>query len=124
MVVMEVALPSGFSMEKETIDKLLHANGVKLVETKRGETTANIYFEKMEARREVCVSVEGFRVHKVAEQKPVAVRIYDYYDSCEFEFDFTWHRSLNNFIVFCFIYFSSKCTRILRDAANQFVRNL
>lgn len=83
MVVLEVAMPSGFTTEKETLNQLLLTDDVKLIETKRGETAVDIYFDKMTANEEKCLVVDGYRVHKVAEQKPVAVRIYDYYDNCK-----------------------------------------
>lgn len=81
MVVLEVAMPSGFTTEKDSLSTLLLTKDVKLIETKRGETAVDIYIDKMKANEEKCLVVDGYRVHKVAEQKPVAVRIYDYYDS-------------------------------------------
>lgn len=84
MVVLEVSMPSGFTMEKETLNSLLRTKNVKLIETKRGETAVDIYIDQMVANVEICVTVEGYRTHKVAEQKPVPVRIYDYYDSCKY----------------------------------------
>lgn len=87
MVVLEVAMPSGFTTEKDSLNTLLFTKDVKMIETKRGETAVDIYIDKMAANKEKCLAVDGYRVHKVAEQKPVAVRIYDYYDSCK------WTRS-------------------------------
>lgn len=81
MVVLEVAMPSGYTTEKDSLNTLLLTKDVKLIETKRGETAVDIYIDKMTANEEKCFIVDGYRVHKVAEQKPVAVRIYDYYDN-------------------------------------------
>lgn len=84
MVVLEVAMPSGFITEKDTLKELLATPGVKLVETRKGDTLIDVYIEQMNANEKMCVTLEGYRTHKVAEQKPVSVRIYDYYDSCKY----------------------------------------
>lgn len=83
MVVLEAALPSGYTTEKDSLYKLLRQDGVKLLETKNSETVAIVYIERMISNSELCLSIDGYRVHKVAEQKPVAVKVFDYYDSCE-----------------------------------------
>lgn len=87
MVILEVAMPSGFLVEKDKLNELLVKPRVKRVEVKRGETVADIYIDQMSANELLCFEVQGYRSHKVAENKPVPVRIYDYYDSCEFFFD-------------------------------------
>lgn len=86
MVLLEVEMHSGFLTEKEQLDGLLENPYVKLVETTNGETVVNIYFNQMLANEEICVVVKGYRSHKVTENKPVPVRIYDYYDSCRCSF--------------------------------------
>lgn len=83
MVIVEVAMPSGFLVEKDRLTELLSKSPVKLVETKNGETVAVVYFDQMMPNDEICLVVQGYRSHKVAESKPVPVRIYDYYDSCK-----------------------------------------
>lgn len=83
MVVLEVAMPSGFLVDKETFPSLLQKNHVKLVETKNGETVVNIYFDQMLPSEEICLNIDGYRSHKVAETKPASVKVYDYYDSCK-----------------------------------------
>ncbi|XP_063245195.1 CD109 antigen-like isoform X2 [Bacillus rossius redtenbacheri] len=80
MAVMEVALPSGFTVDLETLPSLQASENVKRVETKDGDTTVMLYFDKMSAQ-ENCPTVSAHRTHKVAKQKPVPVTIYDYYDS-------------------------------------------
>lgn len=84
MVIIEVAMPSGFLVEKDRLTELLKKPHVKLVETKRGETVADIYIDQMLPNEDICLEVQGYRSHKVAENKPVPVRIYDYYDSCKY----------------------------------------
>lgn len=83
MVLLEVPMPSGFIIDTDKLAGLLHVAHIKRIETKRGETQANIYIDQMVAEEELCVTVHGYRSHQVAETKPVAVKIYDYYDSCK-----------------------------------------
>ncbi|XP_076182302.1 CD109 antigen isoform X2 [Ptiloglossa arizonensis] len=80
MVVMEVSLPSGFTVDRDSLPSLEVSQNVKRVETKNGDTVVVLYFDKMD-RQEYCPTISAFRTHKVAKQKPVPVSIYDYYDS-------------------------------------------
>ncbi|XP_011135984.1 CD109 antigen isoform X2 [Harpegnathos saltator] len=80
MAVMEVSLPSGFTVDRDSLPSLEVSSHVKRVETKYGDTMVVLYFDKM-VQQEYCPTVSAFRVHKVAKQKPVPVSIYDYYDS-------------------------------------------
>ncbi|XP_023714120.1 CD109 antigen isoform X3 [Cryptotermes secundus] len=80
MAVMEVTLPSGFTVDSDALPSLRMSQNVKRVETKNGDTVIMLYFDKM-TRQEYCPTVSAFRTHKVAKQKPVPVTIYDYYDS-------------------------------------------
>lgn len=108
MVVLEAGMPSGFLVDKDKLAGLLRAPHIKLVETKRGETQANIYIDQMIAEEELCVTVHGYRSHQVAETKPVAVKIYDYYDSCkhisENAIVILLHSQTDHKINNCFIY--------------------
>ncbi|KAJ9588469.1 hypothetical protein L9F63_018159, partial [Diploptera punctata] len=80
MAVMEVSLPSGFTLDTDAVPTLKLSQYVKRVETKDGDTVVVLYFEKM-TQEDYCVTITGFRSHKVAKLKPVPVTIYDYYDS-------------------------------------------
>ncbi|XP_039279526.1 CD109 antigen isoform X2 [Nilaparvata lugens] len=79
MAVMEVSLPSGFTVDSDALPSLQQSKHVKRVETKHGDTVVVLYFDKMTAE-EYCPTVSAFRTHKVAMQKPVPVTVYDYYD--------------------------------------------
>ncbi|KAK2582524.1 hypothetical protein KPH14_004819 [Odynerus spinipes] len=80
MAVMEISLPSGFTVDRDSLPSLEVSQNVKRVETKNGDTMVVLYFDKMVVH-EYCPTVSAYRVHKVADQKPVPVSIYDYYDS-------------------------------------------
>lgn len=77
MAVLEVPLPSAFTAEKDLFYKLTKTKKSEKVETKNGETAIVIYFDSL-SKIEVCVTVDGYKTHKVAEQKPAAMLIYDY----------------------------------------------
>ncbi|KYN22068.1 hypothetical protein ALC57_05544 [Trachymyrmex cornetzi] len=80
MAVMEVNLPSGFTVDRDSLPSLEMSSHVKRVETRNGDTMVILYFDKM-IKQEYCPTVSAFRTHKVAKQKPVPVSVYDYYDS-------------------------------------------
>ncbi|KAG8196513.1 hypothetical protein JTE90_012327 [Oedothorax gibbosus] len=79
MAVMEVGLPSGFQADTETLPAIKKLQKVKRVETSDGDTNVVIYFDRI-GGEEMCVHVPAYRNFKVANQKPVPVRVYDYYD--------------------------------------------
>ncbi|XP_027843967.2 CD109 antigen-like isoform X1 [Aphis gossypii] len=79
MAVMEVTLPSGFTVDNDALPSLRLSNNIKRVETKDGDTVVMLYFDKMMAE-EYCPTISAFQTHKVANQKPVPVTVYDYYD--------------------------------------------
>lgn len=83
MVILEVSMPSGFLIDKDRLSEILMKPHVKLAETKNGETVVDIYIDQMLPKEDICLEIKGYRSHKVAENKPVPVRIYDYYDSCK-----------------------------------------
>nr|BAK64112.1 thioester-containing protein [Hasarius adansoni] len=79
MAVMEVGLPSGFQADSETFPAIKKLDKIKRIETQNGDTNVVIYFDRIDGN-EMCVNVPAFRNHKVANQKPVPVKVYDYYD--------------------------------------------
>lgn len=83
MVVLEVSLPSGFTVELETTYSLAKTDYVKRVETKNSDTVFVVYFDNLKADELICRVFDAYRIHKIAEQKPVPIIVYDYYDSCE-----------------------------------------
>lgn len=85
MAVMEVTLPSGFTADIDALPSLEVSQNVQKVETKDDLTKIILYFNNI-TRLEYCPTVSAFRTHKVAKQKPVPVVVYDYYDSCMFNY--------------------------------------
>lgn len=81
MVVLEVALPSGFVVNIEILEELKSTIPiVKRTETKCGNTVAVLYLDHLTADP-IVLSIDGTRDHEIDEQKPASILIYDYYDS-------------------------------------------
>ncbi|EEC12664.1 thioester-containing protein, putative [Ixodes scapularis] len=79
MAVMEVGLPSGYLFDFDTLSSIHRTKEVRRVESQDSDTNVVIYFDRI-GREELCVTVPAHREHKVANQKPVPVKVYDYYD--------------------------------------------
>jgi len=84
MAVMEVQLPSGFVVDRDTLPTLESSERIKKVETQNRNTKVVIYFDYLD-RREVCPTLHAYKTVKVTKHRPVAVVMYDYYDSGKIE---------------------------------------
>ncbi|RZC42764.1 CD109 antigen [Asbolus verrucosus] len=113
MAVMEVSLPSGFTADVDSLPSLEVSQNVQKVETSNSLTKVILYFNNI-TRYEYCPTVSAFRTHKVADQKPVPVIVYDYYDSCRFTF-----HSVDDFVIF--FYFSEKSAAVLQKQKINFM---
>ncbi|XP_017097884.3 thioester-containing protein 1 allele R1 [Drosophila bipectinata] len=80
MAVMEVQLPSGFVVDRDTLPTLESSDRIKKVETQNRNTKVVIYFDYLD-RREVCPTLHAYKTVKVTKHRPVAVVMYDYYDN-------------------------------------------
>ncbi|XP_034669009.1 CD109 antigen isoform X1 [Drosophila subobscura] len=81
MAVMEIALPSGYVGDAESLSKIESVDRVKRVETKNSDSTVIVYFDSLTPGDVKCLPVEATKAHAVAKQKPAAVSLYDYYDT-------------------------------------------
>lgn len=81
MAVMEVNLPSGYTVDWDALPSLRASPHVKRVETREGNSQVVLYYDHMHRQQEYCPTVSAYRTHKVAQQAPVPVNLYDYYDT-------------------------------------------
>nr|XP_016940111.1 CD109 antigen isoform X3 [Drosophila suzukii] len=81
MAVMEIALPSGFVGDANSLEKIEAVDRVKRVETKNSDSTVIVYFDSLTPGDVRCLPVEATKAHAVAKQKPASVSLYDYYDT-------------------------------------------
>jgi CD109 antigen len=79
MAVMEVELPSGYVADVEALPSVTRAKEIKRIDTSNGDTNVIIYFDRI-TRDELCLTVPAHRTHRVANNKPVPVTVYDYYN--------------------------------------------
>jgi len=79
MAVMEVALPSGYTADVDSLPAVTRAKEVKRIDTSDGDTNVIIYMDRI-TRDELCLTVPAHRNYKVANHKPVPVTVYDYYN--------------------------------------------
>ncbi|KAH7637287.1 cd109 antigen-like protein [Dermatophagoides farinae] len=79
MAVMEVELPSGYNADVDALPAATRAKEVKRVDTANNDGTVIVYLDRV-TRDELCITVPAHRTHHVANNKPVPVTIYDYYD--------------------------------------------
>lgn len=62
MAVMEVSLPSGFTVDPDSLPSLQSSQSVKRVETKDGDTVVMLYFDKVplglgfKSQNKICLS--------------------------------------------------------------------
>jgi CD109 antigen len=84
MSVMEIYMPSGFTVNQDTLPAINRFKNVKRVETEKEGTKVVIYFSHVEKDKELCPTIQAFRTHRVANQRPAHVLIYDYYDQTKF----------------------------------------
>ncbi|XP_023031290.1 CD109 antigen isoform X6 [Drosophila willistoni] len=81
MVVIEIALPSGYVSDSDKFDQIKAVDRVKRIETKNSDSTIIAYFDSLTPGDVKCIPVEANKAHAVAKQKPASVSIYDYYDT-------------------------------------------
>ncbi|XP_041450764.1 CD109 antigen isoform X1 [Drosophila obscura] len=81
MAVMEIALPSGYVGDADSLGRIESVDRVKRVETKNSDSTVIVYFDSLTPGDVKCLPVEATKAHAVAKQKPAAVSLYDYYDT-------------------------------------------
>ncbi|KAL5279600.1 CD109.2 family protein [Megaselia abdita] len=87
MAVMEVSLPSGYTAEKDSFDKINAVEYVMKIETQKDDTVVIIYFDTLK-KAETCLEIDAVKNHAVAKQKESSVLLYDYYDNTKFAKEF------------------------------------
>lgn len=83
MAVIEAELPTGFVADLQTIKQTLEkSKDVKKIETKNGNTVVVIYLDNVGAIQ-ICLQITAYRMCQIADEKPVSVQVYDYYNNSE-----------------------------------------
>jgi len=85
MAVLEVLLPSGWKMDN--LESLMDnmddtSKRIKKIESTKADTNIVFYFDTVK-NDETCVKVPAQRTARIANNKPVAIKMYDYYNKVE-----------------------------------------
>ncbi|XP_061388962.1 thioester-containing protein 1 allele R1-like [Musca vetustissima] len=80
MVILEVAFPSGYIANMENLNSLRDEEQISRIDSEKSETMISIYFEKLEADDEHCLTAIADKVHDVAGLKPACIKMYDFYN--------------------------------------------
>lgn len=80
MVILQVQFPSGFTANGESIENLRDEEHISRIDIRNSATTVEIYFERLEANDEQCLSIVGDKGHDVASLKPSLIEMYDFYN--------------------------------------------
>lgn len=83
MAIIEAELPTGFIADLQTIKETVgNRLDIKKIETKNSNTVVVIYLDNVGATK-ICLRIIAYRICQIADQKPVAVQVYDYYNNSE-----------------------------------------
>ncbi|XP_073826181.1 thioester-containing protein 1 allele R1-like [Musca autumnalis] len=80
MVIIEMVLPSGFTLANDKIRQMRKAAGAKRIETKNHGTLVIIYFEELCAKEAKSFDLILYKSHQVDNVKISPITIYDYYN--------------------------------------------
>ncbi|XP_067120977.1 CD109 antigen [Centruroides vittatus] len=79
MAVMEIVLPTGYAADVDSFPAIHKIPKVKQVDSVNGDSKVIVYFDRID-KEEMCVVLPAYKNYKVANQKPVPVEVYDYYN--------------------------------------------
>lgn len=81
MAIIEAELPTGYIADLETIKETIGSRvDIKNIETKNSNTVVVIYLDSV-GSRQICLKLIAYRICRIADSKPVAVQVYDYYNN-------------------------------------------
>lgn len=129
MAVIEAELPTGFVADLQSIQEKLKGNpNVKKIETKNGNTVVVIYLDSV-SQTQICLQVTAYRTCQVADEKPVSVQVYDYYNNGKYKIRYFATSCLAYFHAFSlqkknFEIFSSPKDGLLSDETKRCVWNM
>lgn len=83
MAVMEIDLPSGYYVDTNTLASLERSKHAQKVETSNELTHVTLYFNNITNDQDYCPTFSALRTFNVANQKPTAVILYDYYETSQ-----------------------------------------
>lgn len=81
MVILEVNLPSGFRSNAENSEALIENDLIERIESKNDDTLFVLYIGGLSVNGSHCVDIECQKLNDVINLQPVAITMYDYYNT-------------------------------------------
>ncbi|XP_073826202.1 thioester-containing protein 1 allele S1-like [Musca autumnalis] len=80
MVILEIKFPSGYMANNDNLVSLRDEEHISRIDSQNSETLIAIYFEKLKANDEQCVTAVADKIHDVTSLKASTIDMYDYYN--------------------------------------------
>nr|BAR45594.1 thioester-containing protein 1 [Niponia nodulosa] len=80
MAVIEMNMPSGYVVDGESLPQVGKQDRLKRVDTVDGGTKVQLYYDEINDIK-ICPQVTAYRTFPVANVRPAAVSVYDYYEN-------------------------------------------
>ncbi|XP_073826184.1 thioester-containing protein 1 allele R1-like isoform X1 [Musca autumnalis] len=80
MVIMEIKFPSGYMANNDNLASLRDEEQISRIDSQNSATLIAIYFEKLEANDEQCLTAVADKIHDVTSLKASTIDMYDYYN--------------------------------------------
>ena len=80
MAIVEVNLPSGYAVDRDSLDDLKEVADYKRYDLENGDSRVSVYFDSLSSAP-TCFNVVGNRIFKIGNPAAAYVTVYDYYDT-------------------------------------------
>ena len=81
MAIMEVNLPSGYAVDRDSLDELKEVRDYKRFDLENGDSRVSFYFDSLSSEEITCFNVVGNQIFKIGNRAAAYVKVYDYYDT-------------------------------------------
>ena len=80
MAILEVNLPSGYAVDRDTLNDLKKVADYKRHDLENGDSQVGVYFDDVSSHI-ACFTVQGNTLFKVGNPAATFITVYDYYDT-------------------------------------------
>ena len=81
MAIVEVNLPSGYAVDRDTLDDLKNVAQYKRHDLENEDSQVSVHFDTIFSHTAACFTVPGNRLFKVGNPVAAFVTVYDHYDT-------------------------------------------
>ncbi|XP_013420336.1 venom factor isoform X1 [Lingula anatina] len=83
MTILEVGLYTGFQAVTEDLNELVKKENTKVQRYEIADRAVIFYLKEVDHAEDYCIKFDAIQIHRVGRTQPVAVKIYDYYETSE-----------------------------------------